>query len=272
MSKTIKSATNSQNNDVKQKEERHRKTRVLQSEIPTISLTDALKIAEAIRDNYAEAPTKPLNIAVALDMSPGSGSFRTLIGASAAYGLTEGSFNAETISITETGRKIISQKTDGTKQSAMKNAFLKPRVIKSFLEKYNNAKLPQDKVAKNILEEIGVPSDSSKQAFNLILNGAKQLGLVHEVKGSFWVDLDRVSSNASISTDNSDNSENDDDPSNSESTDNENNLPKEEFDEGAETSKNFSPPEVLDPTKPKNNRVFITHGKNKEIVNQLREF
>jgi predicted nucleotide-binding protein len=191
-----------------------------------------------------------------------------LIGASAAYGLTEGSFNAETISITEIGKKIISQKEDETKQTAMKEAFLRPRVIKSFLEKYHNAKLPHDRIAKNILEEIGVPSDSTEQAFNLILSGAKQLGLVREVKGSFWVDLDRVPSDTSNSTDNSDN---DDEPPNFEPTNNENNLPKEKSNESVETSKNFSPSEILDSTKPKNNRVFITHGKNKEIVNQLKE-
>lgn len=262
MDKTNSSKTSLQNSEAKQKEEKQRKSRVLQTDIPTITLKDALRVAEAIRDNYAKAPTKPLNVAVALNYTPGSGSYRYLLGASAAYGLTEGSYNSELISITELGKKIVSPTKEGMEQGAMKEAFLRPRVIRTFLETYNNAKLPQGNIAKNVLEEMGVPDDSTEQALNLILDGAKQLGLVREVKGSFWGDLDGIPSDNSNAVNNSN--------ENSELPAEENERFEDEFSGEVEPPKDFSPQNPVT-LKPKTNRVFITHGKNKEIVNQLKE-
>ena len=159
-----------------QEQQKTRKTKIFQSEVPRIPLQKALAVAQAISDSYAKHPTKPLNIASALDMTPGSGHFRYLIGASAAYGLTEGAYKSDLISLTELGRRIVNPTEDGMEQQAKKEAFLKPRVIKLFLERYNNSKIPQEKIAKNVLQEMGVPDDSSEQIMNLIINGAKELG------------------------------------------------------------------------------------------------
>ena len=115
--------------------------------------------------------------------------------------LTEGSYNSEVITLTEIGIKIVSPPGEGMKEIAMKEAFLKPRVIKAFLEKYSNAKLPQEKIAMNVLEEIGLPKDSTQDAYELILEGAKELGLVRESKGNFWVDLDGVPLNSRVDID-----------------------------------------------------------------------
>src|SRR5688500_6362645 len=73
---------------------------VSQADVPNCSLAKALRVAAAISDNYAKAPTKPLRVAEALEMSPTSGPFRALCGASIAYGLTEGGYNAAVISLT----------------------------------------------------------------------------------------------------------------------------------------------------------------------------
>ena len=73
-------------NDNKQESKKARKTRVRQSEVPRISLTEALKVAQAINDDFAKDATKPLNVAFALDTTPGSGDFRNLLGSSSAYG------------------------------------------------------------------------------------------------------------------------------------------------------------------------------------------
>src|SRR5436190_5953170 len=48
---------------------------VSQTDIPAFSLSKALRIATAIADNYGKAPTKPLRVAQALEMSPTSSPF-----------------------------------------------------------------------------------------------------------------------------------------------------------------------------------------------------
>jgi hypothetical protein len=56
---------------------RSKKAYLSQSEVPRYPLDDALRVANAISDQYGKKPTSPLDIAVALDMSPGRDRFGT---------------------------------------------------------------------------------------------------------------------------------------------------------------------------------------------------
>lgn len=233
-----------------------RKTRVTQTDVPRHSLHESLRVPQAIRDNYAKKPTKPLNIAIALELSPNSSQFRMLLGASSAYGLTEGSHSSALISLTELGIRIVAPTSEGMDNQAMREALLNPRVVREFLSKYNDSRLPTDKIAKNVLEEMGVPADSTEQTLQLIVKGAKELGLIREHKGQWYVDMENV-----VSTD---------EPADEESEEDEAPEPLHLISstkvEGVKQDKVMSPA-----TSQSNSRVFITHGKNLEIVNQLKE-
>src|SRR4051812_16357821 len=67
-----------------------KRTKVMQTDVPAYSLDDALRVAQAISENYAFKPTAPLEVAAALNLTPSSSLFRMLTGASIAYGLTDG--------------------------------------------------------------------------------------------------------------------------------------------------------------------------------------
>ena len=71
-----------------------------QSDVPWYSVDRAMKVVEAIVNNYGSKATKPLDVAKALDMMPTSSGFKMLTGASIAYGLTEGGWNASQITPT----------------------------------------------------------------------------------------------------------------------------------------------------------------------------
>jgi hypothetical protein len=71
---------------------------VKQSDFPRVSLSEALRVARAISEHYAKQPTKPPDVAFALDLTPGAKIFKYLTGASIAYGLTEGGAQADQIS------------------------------------------------------------------------------------------------------------------------------------------------------------------------------
>jgi len=65
-----------------------------------------------------------------MKVQPGSGPFRGACGAAIAYGLTEGGCNADTISITDLGRRVIDTTVDEPDGlAARREAVLKPRVI-----------------------------------------------------------------------------------------------------------------------------------------------
>src|SRR5438067_4992529 len=80
---------------------------VSQEDVPSCSLDQALRIGRALVEQYAAKPATPLHIASAIDMSPNSGPFRTLCGASIAYGITVGGCNAKEISLSALGKRIL---------------------------------------------------------------------------------------------------------------------------------------------------------------------
>ncbi len=230
-----------------------------QSDVPAYGLEEALRIATAIADSYGKNPTKPLRVAQAMNMMPSSSTFRMLCGASIAYGLTEGGYNSEQISLSPLGRRIVAPTTEGDDAAARREAVLRPRVVRDFLTRYNESKLPASQIGRNVLEEIGVPSDRTQQVFDLIVESARRVGFLTEVKGQLYVDLDgrapsgresgRLASSAPP-------------PS-----------PDEADDEPQEpTAAAVSVTSTSSPVAHRGaNRVFITHGKNLEIVGQLKD-
>jgi hypothetical protein len=158
--------------------------------VPAYSLAKALRVPQAIADNYGESPTRPLRVAEALNMLPSSSSFRMLTGAAIAYGLTDGGYNAELISITPLAKRIVAPTVEGDDRLALREAMLRPRVIREFLEKYNGSRLPATNIAKNVLGEMGVPADRTSATLELIVEGAREVGFLREVKGQTYVDLE----------------------------------------------------------------------------------
>src|SRR5436190_19648608 len=84
-----------------------KRTYLSQEDVPGSSLENALRVPRAISENYAGGPATPLQLAAALNMSPSSGPFRSLCGASIAYGLTSGGYNAQQILLLPLGKRII---------------------------------------------------------------------------------------------------------------------------------------------------------------------
>jgi CAP12/Pycsar effector protein, TIR domain len=232
-----------------------KRTYVSQASIPRLPLSQALRVARAIADNYGKAPTKPLRVAEALDMTVSSGTFRDLCGASLAYGLTEGGALSDQITLTPLARRIVSPTSEGDDHAAQREAALRPEIINQFLTKYNNNKLPPEKIAINVLEEMGVPTDRAQRTFELIVQTAEEMGFLRDIKGNRYVDLEAVPHALPGAA-----------PADTEPTVEAEPLPASP--PPASASPTSGAPSRLDAgTK----RVFITHGKNKEIVAQLKE-
>lgn len=244
-----------------QKISKIRKTRVIQSSVPSSTIKSALRVAKAIMDNYAGDPIAPLDLAIALDMSKGSSSFRMLCGASSGYGLTEGGYASEKISLTELGKSIVSPTEEGMEIRGIKKAVLVPEVLSSFLSKYDQNKLPNEKIACNVLFDLGVPRDSVEKVYNLIIENAEFAKFLKEVKNCTYVDL-RLDQGI--------------DPSNE-------NVSIEETDDLTESTEHnpvsrLKSTEITPLYKPNTffkesiSQVYISHGKNRSLIPQIKEF
>ncbi|MEO5630854.1 MAG: TIR domain-containing protein [Nitrospiraceae bacterium] len=227
-----------------------------QAEVPGCSLENALRVPKAISENYGGGPVTPLHLAAALNMSPAAGPFRSLCGASIAYGLTDGGCNAQQISLLALGKRIVKPLEDGDDAVAKREAILKPRVVGEFLTKYSGSPLPRHDIALNVLQEMGVPTDKAESVFSLIVDSAQTVGLLREIKGKQYVDLTGVAHTAGKTQEGQEDV----------STDEEVSLDEEK--PVTPTKPNAPAPQVPSQLT---RRVFITHGKDKSFLDPIKK-
>lgn len=228
---------------------------VSQADVPSYGLEDALKVPRAIEENYGSKPVTPIQLARALDILPTSGSFRMLCGASIAYGLTEGGYNATEIKLQPLAARIVRPLAEGDDIKAKTQALLTPRVIGEFLRKYDNAPIPREDIAKNVLIDLGVPSERAEDVFQLITKSAESLGLISDLRGKRYVDLKGAGAfqSAEELPDLSDR------PLQADQPEKKLQVP---------TSKNQHSTGIDDFRR---RRVFITHGKDKSFVEPIKK-
>ena len=236
-----------------------KRARISQSDVPAYSLDEALRVASAIADNYASKPAKPLEVAAAMNLAPNSSHFKMLTGSAIAYGLTAGGYNAAEISLTPLANRILSPLEEGDDLIAKREALLLPNIVGQFLNKYNNSPLPPENIALNVIISMGVPKDRASGVYRLITEGADNLGLLQEIKGKKYVNLDsrppRPSQNNSLA------------PAND----------ALEVETDGDSSDGVSDQDVKENIEKSNvalaqsKKVFITHGKNKEFVDPIKK-
>jgi predicted nucleotide-binding protein len=220
---------------------------VSQAKIPKLTLAEALKLPQGLNDNFAGKATVPHQLAMAVDISPTSSNWQDICGASIAYGLTVGGYNASAISLTELGTRIVAPTVEGGDLLAKVEASLKPDIAKQFYEHYNKAKFPQDKIAKNVLAQMGVPYERLDNVMEIIKQNGQYVGIIHQTKTGPFVALDTPK------------------PSTSDT------LPANTEEESPASTESETPNETPQPQTRLNQRVFITHGKNNDIVMQLKD-
>lgn len=233
-------------------EQEAKRQRVSQSQVPRASLSDASVVPRALYEQYAGAPTPPLQVAQAANISPTSSRWRDITGAAIAYGLTEGGGKAPNIEITDLGRRIVAPQTAGDDLIAMREAALLPVAIRTFLQKYHGAQFPREDIAKNVLEQAcGVPRKSVDRTFDLIHKTADEVGFLQKIKGATFVDIngttmptapDSVESAESVS-----------------------------LDENGAAESGSSSVALDTQSDARTRRVFISHGKNRAIADQLKD-
>jgi hypothetical protein len=229
------------------------RTYVRQSDLPSLSIDEAMRVPTAIADNYAKQATKPLDVAIALNMSPTSGPFRTLCGAALGYGLTDAGPTSARIGLTPLGQRVVAPLEEGDDLVAKQEAVLTPTVVGTFLRKYDGNQLPSETIAKNVLKDLGVDPDAAGRAFTMIKANAQSVGFLKPVKDKTFVDLGAQPTPQAAPTV-----------------------------EGAEPIIELveqpvpQPPAVIPPAPERtdglrNRRVYISHGKNLKIVQHLKD-
>lgn len=225
-----------------------------QSDFPRTTLQDAQRIAVGIWENYAGRGASPPDVALAIQVSPTSSGWRVLCGSSIAYGLTNGGHNADQVTLTALGRKLVAPEAEGDDVAARLEAILKPKLLAAFFEKYRRAKFPVDTIAKNVLVGLGLPVDRTDEALEIVKANGRYAGIVRDTPTGPFVNLDSPTVPAPAATE-----------------------PSPVASEMGSSDGHVTPSAaaVIQPrpasSATASNRVFISHGKQKGVANQIKE-
>jgi len=235
-----------------------------QEDIPAYDLNEALLVAKALIQEYGGHPATPLDVAAAMDLTPTSGKFRMLCGASIAYGLTLGGYNAAQITPTDLAKQIIEPQEEGADLAGRREAVMKPRILREFLSKYSGSPLPREDIGMNVLKGMNVPADRAKQVWEMVLKSADSVGFLQTIKDRKYVNLGGVKPP--------------DPPAVLASDDNAEPSPQSQLKELVKTVHEPEPAAVVQESRRSSNqgdarlrRVFITHGKNTSFIEPIKE-
>lgn len=236
------------------------------SDFPKHTLEQALRVAKAVEEANAGKPLPPLETAQALGISPGSSDFRVLLSSAIKYGLTSGSFNSDRIKLESLGQRIVEPTSEQEAKSAMVTAAFTPQTLNAIFEYYKGKKLPEQTFFENaVAREFGVPKEHASTCVQVFSANVEFLGLVKFLKTGKWLgtapQVDTYDGAAAAHSQLA------------------HKMP-DEIDATTEAEEDVAKriagvTEVLEEKIAKtievNTKVFISHGKNKEIVGQLKE-
>jgi predicted nucleotide-binding protein len=242
-----------------------KRSRISQADIPAISLEKALRVPRAIADNYASHPTRPLDVASALDVQPSSGGFRLECGAAIGYGLTEGGPNAPEIILTTLGKRIATPTEIDDDKLALREAALKPTVANQFYSKYDGSPLPPKNIAQNVLATFAVPADRTSDVYELLIENARHVGLLKTIKDKEFIDIGGPLNGSASSTSSAVSAV---EAAASKQEEADLFVGQEDLDYRGVEDQVASPP-VADQSRTHKNAIFVGHGGNKKPMEQL---
>lgn len=227
-------------------------------DLPAHTIDEALRVPKAIADNYAFEPTRPLAVADAMGMKPTTGKFRSLCGASIAFGLTDGGYNASEISLTELGKRVVAPTVEGDEIIAKREAAMNPRILSEFFNRYDGAKLPPDNILYNVLAEMGIQRTVTAKALKLLILCAQSVGFLRDIRGTMYVDLAGTSVSPTQGI-----------------VDDEEDMVGDDGNFASETLVDTKPVQgvyqPVDKQSSPNRKVFITHGKNRAFIDPIKQ-
>lgn len=157
---------------------------------PVHTLEEALSVATAIQEINRGEPFDRLLLAGALGTTPASSSYTNRLNASLRYGLTEGGYASQKISLTALGRSITAPTGGPERREALVQAALKPELFLNFYRSLDGKRMPPDQYAKNTLQrESDVHPDLTNECLAIIKQNGLFVGILGEIGGAQYVSL-----------------------------------------------------------------------------------
>jgi len=170
--------------------QRPRKRTRMVRQYPVHTLEEALGVGTAIQEINRGEPFDRLLLAGALGTTPASSSYTNRLNASLRYGLTEGGYASQQISLTALGRSITAPTGGPERREALVQAALKPELFLKFYRSLDGKRMPPDQYAKNALQrESDVHPDLTNECLTIIKKNGLFVGILGDIGGAQYVSL-----------------------------------------------------------------------------------
>lgn len=222
---------------------------------PRNSLNEALRVPQVIWDNNAGNPFPLLDIASKLDRSPTSSGFVEVIRSSQRYGLTNESFTQDltkTISLTPLGNSVVAPTPEEDINALKRKALETPDIFQKVLSSLNGKIIPPADVFKNMLiRNYHLDKSDAETCYEIITQNIDELGIREDIQGKGYLRLDKLGVSPKVTIE-------------PKIVEEKGGIPEIEEKKVIEEKQAPCAPQKVP-------WVFISHSKNKKILEQIRQ-
>lgn len=153
---------------------------------PASTFEDALELAQAMYRFGAGQPVRRITLLDEMKKSPSSGATRQMITNSSKYGLTNGNYNAETLSLTPEGLQVVGDNVLPATRTRAKFelAISRIAVFNGLYQAYLDNRLPSQAVMVDKAIELGVPNVDATECVETFTVNAKHVGVLRTISGA----------------------------------------------------------------------------------------
>lgn len=153
---------------------------------PSASYVEAESFAKSVYDFASGNPVRRLILFGHLDKSPDSSASRDIITNSSKYGLTKGSYKAETIELTAEAQLIFGERGSPREKAKARVALavLSVAPFAALYERFKDLKLPARAALVDAAREFGVPDEFLAEGVDTFVINLKAVGLLQSVSGA----------------------------------------------------------------------------------------
>jgi len=152
---------------------------------PRLSLSKALELVNKIYELGEGEPVRRLTVFDKLNKSADSGPSRALVTVSnGGYGLTNGGYQAEFLSLTDRGKQIASTQDQVSKFEGIYEALFSNEIFAAFVSRFNNKGVPLDEIALEYLKTNHKLSQEDAEAcWGVFKDNLTEQNLIQEYSG-----------------------------------------------------------------------------------------
>ncbi|HWF33462.1 MAG TPA: hypothetical protein VG188_13005 [Solirubrobacteraceae bacterium] len=173
--------------DTEAQPEQSRRKRTLRP-YPASSFKEAAELAEAMVEIAGGSRSvRRITLFDHLKRSPESGPGRQLVTNSARYGLTEGSYQSEALTLTENGLKAVNPEGVARERARARFqlAIAGIPAFQALYERFSNARLPTQQVMRDFLvSDQKLSEDDAKKAVELFIINVRDVGMLKTLSGA----------------------------------------------------------------------------------------